>query len=274
MSVEDYYNRVVGHEWLRESRHRTEFAVTLRALRDHLPPPPAAILDIGGGPGRYAIMLAGLGYRVTLLDLAENNLARAGREATAAGVALVDARRGDARRLVGVGDGEVAAVLLLGPLYHLQQEADRRAAVAEALRVLQPGGALFAAFITRFAQVRYAARFDAEWLARDRLISNSSSRTDATAPNVPVSSPMLTSPIPGKSRHSWRRAAAAHVCCWVLREPSPAWRNGSTHWRGKRGRPGWRSTTGWGTSLRCMAPRTICSMWATGRWLVDRCCQK
>ena len=50
-------------------RHRTEFAVTLRALDEHLPPPPAHILDCGGGPGRYAIALAQRGYTVTLFDL-------------------------------------------------------------------------------------------------------------------------------------------------------------------------------------------------------------
>jgi len=50
-------------------RHRTEFAVTMRALADHLPPPPARVLDCGGGPGRYAIELARQGYEVTLFDL-------------------------------------------------------------------------------------------------------------------------------------------------------------------------------------------------------------
>ena len=33
-----------------------------------LPPPPARILDVGGGPGRYAAWLSGRGYSVTLLD--------------------------------------------------------------------------------------------------------------------------------------------------------------------------------------------------------------
>jgi SAM-dependent methyltransferase len=42
-------------------------------------------------------------------------------------------------------------VLLLGPLYHLVEAADRATALAEARRVLRPGGVLLAAAISRFA---------------------------------------------------------------------------------------------------------------------------
>ena len=42
-------------------------------------------------------------------------------------------------------------VLLLGPLYHLVDAADRRTALGEATRVLRPGGVLFAAGISRYA---------------------------------------------------------------------------------------------------------------------------
>jgi hypothetical protein len=34
-----------------------------------LPPPPAVIADIAGGPGRYALWLASLGYQVEHRDL-------------------------------------------------------------------------------------------------------------------------------------------------------------------------------------------------------------
>ena len=55
--IERYYDRDPGCEWERLERHRTEFAVTMRALLEYLPPPPASVLDCGGGPGRYAIEL-------------------------------------------------------------------------------------------------------------------------------------------------------------------------------------------------------------------------
>jgi SAM-dependent methyltransferase len=57
---------------------------------------------------------------------------------------------GDARAL-DFGDGSADIVLLLGPLYHLTEAADRARALGEARRVLKPGGHLFAAAISRWA---------------------------------------------------------------------------------------------------------------------------
>ncbi len=37
-------------------------------LLEHLPPPPAPVLDLGGGPGHQSFPLAQAGYDVTLLD--------------------------------------------------------------------------------------------------------------------------------------------------------------------------------------------------------------
>src|SRR5919205_3335317 len=37
-------------------------------LLEHLPPPPAAVLDVGGGAGHQSFPLAQAGYEVTLLD--------------------------------------------------------------------------------------------------------------------------------------------------------------------------------------------------------------
>lgn len=39
-----------------------------RQLLDHLPPPPATVLDVGGGAGHQSFPLAQAGYDVTLLD--------------------------------------------------------------------------------------------------------------------------------------------------------------------------------------------------------------
>jgi SAM-dependent methyltransferase len=50
-------------------------------------------------------------------------------------------------------DASVDAVLLLGPLYHLVDRADRLAALHEAQRVLRPGGRIVAEAICRHAWV-------------------------------------------------------------------------------------------------------------------------
>jgi SAM-dependent methyltransferase len=114
---------------------------------------PAVVLDVGGGPGHYALWLARRGYAVHLVDAVPLHVEQA-RRASAAQPAhpLASVQLGDARRLE-VPDGAADAVLLLGPLYHLTARADRLAALGEAHRALRPGGRLFAAAISRFASL-------------------------------------------------------------------------------------------------------------------------
>ena len=57
---------------------------------------------------------------------------------------------GDARHL-DLEAGGFDAVLLLGPLYHLPEAEHRLMALAEAKRIVKPGGVVFAAGISRFA---------------------------------------------------------------------------------------------------------------------------
>ncbi len=170
-AVRSMYDRGAEHEWQRMDRHPTEFQVTLRALAEHLPPAPAKILDCGGGPGRYAIELARQGYEVTLFDLSPGNLALARQKAAGAGLTLAAFEQGTALDLARFADASFDAVLLMGPLYHLLEEAERRRAVAEASRVLRPGGPLFAVLISRYAGHRWAITFAPELIVEhpDRL---------------------------------------------------------------------------------------------------------
>jgi ubiquinone/menaquinone biosynthesis C-methylase UbiE len=165
--VQDYYDRHRLEEWQRLEHHRTELAVTLRALRDHLPPPPGAIVDIGGGPGRYAIALTKWGYAVTLVDVSAGCLAFAAERAAEADVELHEMLEADALDLAAISDASYDAALLLGPLYHLLRHGERKRAVEETLRVLKPRGRIFSAFITRFAPFRYAVREAPEWILRE-----------------------------------------------------------------------------------------------------------
>lgn len=165
--VAEFYNQNAEHEWRRMERHPTEFGVTMRLLSEHLPPPPARILDCGGGPGRYAIELARKGYEVTLFDLSDGNLRLAEAKAGAAGVALAGIEQGTALDLGRFPAEGFDAVLLMGPLYHLLELNQRQRAVAEAKHVLRSGGKLMAAFISRYAAHIDAAINDPLWVVRD-----------------------------------------------------------------------------------------------------------
>jgi SAM-dependent methyltransferase len=164
--VAAYYDHQVDREWYRLTRHRIEYGVTLRALRDILPA-RARILDVGGGPGRYAVALAAAGHDVTLLDISPAMVERARDHAANRKVRLSGFAEGSATDLTRFANGTFDAVLLLGPLYHLPAEADRIQALRECRRVLTPGGILAAAFITRYAPLRRLARGDPRLLLRD-----------------------------------------------------------------------------------------------------------
>ena len=138
-----YYNE--GREQGRlTSIGRLEYLRTQELLDRYLPPPPASILDIGGGAGIHALPLQARGFNVTLIDPVELHI----HQARAAGV--LDASVGDARDLP-IEDRAADVVLLLGPLYHLTERSDRAGALGEARRVTRPGGLLVAACISRFA---------------------------------------------------------------------------------------------------------------------------
>ncbi|MBA3367972.1 MAG: class I SAM-dependent methyltransferase, partial [Geodermatophilaceae bacterium] len=123
---------------------------TLEALRTrillarYLPEAPAVVLDVGGAAGAYALPLARQGYDVHLVDPWAAHVEEAARRsAEQPDTPLTSVRLGEARQL-SAADASVDAVLLLGPLYHLVDAADRAAALGEAFRVLRPGGVLLA----------------------------------------------------------------------------------------------------------------------------------
>ena len=148
-NVIHYYEHLENEsERLEMGTARLEGERTREILREYLPPPPARILDAGGGPGTYAFWLAKQYYEVHLLDIVPLHIEQA-KERDKDGI-LKSAAVGDARDLDFETDS-MDAVLLLGPLYHLQERPDRIAALEESRRVLKQGGVLICAAISRFA---------------------------------------------------------------------------------------------------------------------------
>ncbi|MEU6997840.1 class I SAM-dependent methyltransferase [Nonomuraea sp. NPDC046570] len=141
-----YYERGGEATRLKEGRGRLEFWRTQDILRRILPPAPARVLDAGGGAGVHAEWLAADGHDVELLDPVPRHVTEAAR------LDGVTARVGDARALP-YRDGTFDAVLMLGPLYHLESRDDRVRALTEARRVARPGGLVAAAVITRYSAV-------------------------------------------------------------------------------------------------------------------------
>ena len=108
------------------------------------------VLDVGGGTGGFAVPLAELGHRVTVVDPSPDALAALQRRAGEAGVE-VRAVQGDAAGLLEVVEpGSADLVLCHGVLEHVD---DLAPAVAALVAVLRPGGTLSLLVATRNAVV-------------------------------------------------------------------------------------------------------------------------
>lgn len=151
--VVQYYQQAEEASRLDSGWFQLEQARTRELILRHLPPAPATIVDAGGGAGVYACWLAALGYQVHLIDPVAKHVEQA-RQASnlQPDHPLASAEIGVARSLP-YADHSADAVLLLGPLYHLVEQADRLACLREAHRVLRPGGFLWGAAISHFASL-------------------------------------------------------------------------------------------------------------------------
>jgi SAM-dependent methyltransferase len=109
------------------------------------------VLDLGGGPGRYAIELARQGHRVVLADLSpillEQARERIDRSDIGAQIEAIDEVSAD--DLGRYPANSFDAVLAFGPFYHLLAEVERARAASEVGRVLKMGGLAFVVFIPR-----------------------------------------------------------------------------------------------------------------------------
>ncbi|MFJ4629571.1 class I SAM-dependent methyltransferase [Streptomyces sp. NPDC088847] len=145
-SVMHFYGETVdeSRRLHRSADGRLELARTKELLRRFLPPAPASVLDVGGGAGVHAEWLVQDGYAVSLVDPVPRHVEQAS--------AICPAWLGDARSL-DARDDSFDVVQLLGPLYHLPDADDRRRVLAEALRVVKPGGLVAAAAINRYASL-------------------------------------------------------------------------------------------------------------------------
>lgn len=148
--IHEHYDTAFDEDQrLRQGLGRLELLRVQEIARRHLMP-GARVLDVGGATGVHAEWLLADGHPVHLVDLLPGHVARATDRLGAH--ARFTAEVGDARALP-VPDASCDAVLLLGPLYHLVERADRLAAWREARRVVAPGGVVVAMGISRFASL-------------------------------------------------------------------------------------------------------------------------
>lgn len=101
---------------------------------------------MGAGAGEYSLFFAQKGYSVSALELADANIAEFRAKMT--GDDHVEVVRGNAMDLSRYDSNIFDIVLLLGPLYHLHEEANKLRCFEEAKRVCKPDGKIFIAFLS------------------------------------------------------------------------------------------------------------------------------
>lgn len=148
--VQSYYAIFPEESRLEFGPSRLEFERTKEILGRFLPRPPAQIVDVGGAAGVYSLWLAEQGYAVHLVDASPRLVEVARARSATSPTPLASLSVADARRLPQA-DGSAAAVLVMGPLYHLTSAGDRATALREAFRVLTADGTIVSAAISRYA---------------------------------------------------------------------------------------------------------------------------
>lgn len=153
--IRSYYSRFGEWERLDAPEGALEFRRACSLLDTHLPA-RSRVLDLGGGPGRYAIKLARDGHRVVLADISARLLEDARQRIAQLGpldgaVEAVD--EVNATDLSRYPDQTFDAVIAFGPFYHLVSSQERAMAAREVWRVLRPEGLAFVAFIPRLSGI-------------------------------------------------------------------------------------------------------------------------
>lgn len=121
-----------------------EFLTTMHYIEKYIKPGDR-VLEIGAGTGIYSHALAHKGYIVDAVELVEHNIEIFKQNSKPN--ESITITNGNAMDLSGFLDNQYDITLLLGPLYHLYNEQDKRRALSEAIRVTKKGGVIFAAYV-------------------------------------------------------------------------------------------------------------------------------
>ena len=150
--IENYYSNYDEDVRLGHKLGQVEFLTTMRYINKYLERiPNAKVLEIGAGTGRYSRTIADMGYKVSAVELVQHNIDIFKNQITP--TQNISISQGNALDLNMLADNTFDITLLLGPMYHLYTDADKKRAISEALRVTKPGGIVFVAYCISDASI-------------------------------------------------------------------------------------------------------------------------
>ncbi len=152
--VYDFYEAGAEIGRLENGLGKVEFYRTKEIISNYLGTREKLVVyDIGGGIGIYSKWLSEKGHNVSLMELSPNAVKYANKMQDEG--FKYEAITADARN-IPKSDESADVILLMGPLYHLQEEKDRKQVLKECFRVLKNDGLIFAAGISKFSSTTWS----------------------------------------------------------------------------------------------------------------------
>lgn len=153
--VKDHYNKNALVEWgrLSDLYSNIEFQTTLYMIGKYFKK-SGNVLDIGCGPGRYSIELLKKGYNVTLYDISQEELNVAREKIEQEKMKADDYICGDCSDLSIFEDNSFDVVLVMGPMYHVQDNKLRKYILKNTKRILKEDGMALIAYLNGFGIIK------------------------------------------------------------------------------------------------------------------------
>lgn len=146
----EYYNNYDEDGRLASKHGQVEFLTTMKYINKFLKK-GMRVLEVGAGTGRYSLAIAEKGFQVDAIELIQHNIDVLKSKIT--GNCNIDVRRGNAVDLSCYDNETFDITLVLGPLYHLFNEEDKKQAIREATRVTKKGGIIFVSYCMNDATI-------------------------------------------------------------------------------------------------------------------------
>lgn len=141
--LKEYYESYDEEQRLLSKHGQVEYLTTMKYIGMYLKK-GMRILEVGAGTGRYSVALARRGYRVDAVELVEHNIEVMKKKIIKSD--NITPIQGNAMDLSCFEDNTFDITLVLGPMYHLFKEEDKKKALSEAIRVTKPEGKIFVAY--------------------------------------------------------------------------------------------------------------------------------
>lgn len=161
--LENYYENYDEEGRLASQHGQVEYLTTMKYIHEFIDDgEKKKILEIGAGTGRYSIALALEGHEVDALEYTTHNLEIMNSKIE--GIKNIRTWQGTALDLSRFADESFDITLVLGPMYHMYTNEDKKKVLEEAIRVTKRHGHIFVAYCMNEATIiQFAFKAEKIW---------------------------------------------------------------------------------------------------------------